>query len=166
MSAVESPCGRYRWRLGRTWDPAGAILALVGLNPSTAGAERDDPTVRRCVRFARDLGFGQLVLVNLYGLRATRPAALFAHPDPVGDQNDEHVRRACAEADAVLVCWGFNARWDRVTQIRPLLGESPLCLGTTAAGHPRHPLYLRADTRPEPWALPVSRPRRASTGSG
>jgi hypothetical protein len=163
-----APARRYRWRLERTWDPRGTTLAMVGLNPSTADARTDDPTVRRCIGFARRLGFGRLVLVNLYALRATRPADLFGADDPVGDDNDEHVRQACAAADAVLGCWGFNARWDRVLAVRPLLGPQVSCLGTTAQGHPRHPLYLRADTPLQPWSIPaaISRRRRASTASG
>ena len=124
--------------------------------------------MRRCLRFSRDLGFGRLILVNLYALRATRPQALFRAEDPVGDECDAWLARACAAGDAVVACWGFNGRWDRVEQVLPLLGGRVHCLGTTAAGHPRHPLYLRANTALRPWAPPAgpSRPRRASTASG
>ena len=115
------------------------------LNPSTADAERDDPTIRRCMGFARGWGFGGVVVVNLFGLRSPDPAALLAAADPVGPLNDAHVRRACRDAGLVVAAWGAHRSvGKRALEIGPLLGEA-CCFGRTLGGDPRHPLYLRRD---------------------
>lgn len=93
-----SACGAYRYALRRTWDPARPAALFVGLNPSTADAERDDPTTRRCVRFARDWGFGGLLVGNLFAYRATRPRDLRAAAEPVGPENDWWLAALAREA--------------------------------------------------------------------
>ena len=100
------PSGRYRFRLTRCWNPGAPVVAFVMLNPSTADARRLDPTVRRCVGFARTWGFGGLEVVNLFALRATHPPDLFADPEPVGRGNDRAVVDAAVRADLVVVAWG------------------------------------------------------------
>ena len=146
-SAVFSRCGRYRYVLRRQWDSWKGVVMFVGLNPSTADAEKDDPTIRRCVRFARDLGFGSVIVVNLFAYRATRPGVLRDVRDPVGRLNDRWIERCRKEADLVIAAWGVHGSWrgrDRAVMSR--LGEM-ICLGHTKAGQPRHPLYLRASAR-------------------
>jgi len=147
--AVFSPCRSYRYLLWRTWDPARPRLLVVGLNPSTADATRLDPTSRRCVDFARRWGFGTLLLANVYAFRATRPRLLLTASDPVGKQNDAWLRHLAARADTVLAAWGH---WGsgRGPEVGRILGD-PLCLGTTKGRQPRHPLYVRGDTRPQPY---------------
>ena len=134
---------RYRYRLWRSWDPDGARVAFVMLNPSTADDRRDDPTIRRCVGFARSWGFGSLDVVNLFGYRATFPADLVRAPDPVGQENARHVRAALRGADLVVLAWGRRAT-DSVLLSLPRAH----CLGLTRTGQPRHPLYVRGETRP------------------
>ena len=140
-SAGFSRCGRYRYWLRRIWDPALTHCVFIGLNPSTADAREDDPTLRRCLSFARDWGYGSLLLVNLFSFRATDPRALKMASDPIGPRTDLWLRRAAAETDTVIAAWGNDGllfgRGVRVQQRLPSL----YCLDVTALGMPRHPLY-------------------------
>lgn len=144
--------GRYRYALWRQWDQSLPEVAFIMLNPNRADATRDDPTIRRCIGFARDWGFGTLRVVNLFALCARAPAALGRVDDPIGPRNDDYVRRWTRRADAVVAAWGIHGdlleRGRHVLRSLRRRGIAPMCLGRTKAGHPRHPLYLRADTRP------------------
>lgn len=147
-----SPCGRWRYGLARAWG-AGPRLLCVLLNPSTADALRDDATVARACRRAQAAGFGALRVVNLFAWRATRPAALRAAADPVGPENDRALRRGAAWADTILCGWGVHgALLGRDRAVIGLLGRRRLWhLGLTAAGQPRHPLYVPAAQPLLPW---------------
>lgn len=159
-----SPCGRWRWRLERRWDGRalgedGALL-LVMLNPSTADAERDDPTIRRCVAFARDAGAGALVVCNLFSLRATDPRALLRDPDPVGPETDATLLREAVRAGRAVMAFGRpHARLaGRARAVAGMLADAGVrleALATTKEGWPRHPLYLPAGARPAPWIPPI-----------
>lgn len=151
-----SPGGQYRYALSRRWHANSPIATFVMLNPSTADADVDDPTIRRCVGFARALGCGGLVVVNLYALRATNPRDLRRADDPVGPSNDTYLARhaqAAAGAGAPLIAaWGTHAQLARVDAVLALPGMGLLqALGVTLAGHPRHPLYLPATAQLRPW---------------
>ncbi len=152
--SVGSPCGRYRWLLGRTWDPRRPTLAVVALNPSTADGQRDDPTLRRVIRFAQDHGFGRVRVANLYAWRATDPTELAGVEDPVGPGNDRWIQAAVEGSDAALAAWGNGGLGTRHGAWRDAVPW--VILGTTARGAPRHPLYVRASTPLRPW----TRPRR------
>ncbi|MEH0110748.1 DUF1643 domain-containing protein [Tersicoccus sp. MR15.9] len=164
--AVLSADGVYRYRLTRTWGEGSTVL-FVMLNPSTADHTVDDPTIRRCIGFARAWGHGSLTVANLYAYRATKPADLWRAADPVGPDCDEHLAQAAAAADRVIVAWGAHGRPDRVAAVHALLGDRAEALKLTAAGAPGHPLYIRADTVPVPWAglvtMPSNRRRTAPT---
>lgn len=160
-----SPCGVYRYDLWREWAGGVGTCCFVMLNPSTADGTIDDPTIRRCVRFARDWGHRRLEVRNLYPLRATDPSGLLAHPEPAGGVTGAIHLLTSLAAGRVIVGWGAYAFPDRLAakhrhRVRFLFYEANAkgvaleCLGTTAEGHPRHPLYVKADTRPQPWALP------------
>lgn len=146
-AAVLSPCGTYRYELTRTWG-AGKLVGWVMLNPSKADAEVDDPTIRRCMGFARAWGYNGIVVRNLYALRATDPRELWQHPDPVGPDN--HRALASAGGEALTVCaWGSNADPVRAQAVvgSLIIARATLrCLGVTKDGQPRHPLYVRGDT--------------------
>ena len=149
--------GRYRYWLSRRWGNSDAAV-FVMLNPSTADALVDDPTIRRCVGFAKDWGCGGVFVVNLYAYRATKPADLWTAADPVGPDNDANLTVAAewaADYDAPLIAaWGANAKPDRVARVLALPGMGRLqCLGVTKAGQPRHPLYLRAGTARVAWPI-------------
>ncbi len=148
----------YRYRLWRRWAD-GPCLMVVGLNPSTADETSDDPTVRRCIGYARRWGFAGLRMLNLFALRSTDPRRLYQAADPLGPRNlttIQHEARATLAADgAVLAAWGNHGRLDdHARQLRDLLARSGIpaaCLGLTRIGEPRHPLYLRADATPLPF---------------
>lgn len=156
-SAVLSPCGRYRYLLERCWDPAGTTVTWVMLNPSTADADVDDPTIRRVVGFSKAWGHGRARVVNVYGLRATDPAELVrarkAGLDPVGQFNDQHIQEAIEDA-TVVVAWGGHTIRRRRPDLERLLAYRALhCLGVTKDGSPKHPLYVPAATRRRLWTF-------------
>ena len=151
MSAKISECGRYRYLLTR---PPESMLAERGtalfimLNPSTADAEIDDPTIRRCRGFARDWGCNGLTVANLYAFRATDPSELWKQDDPVGPENNEQLYALAKEYGDVVCAWGANAKTERAQEVVRILegaGARLWCLGTTKSGAPRHPLYIKAD---------------------
>ncbi len=155
--------GAYRYALWRVWDTDGPSIVFVMLNPSKADAESDDPTIRRCVGFARAWGYGALTVVNLFAFRAACPRTLHQTADPVGPDNDRHLRDALASAPTVVFAWGnHGGLHERDRAIGALLlreskqPSAALCLGTTGVGQPRHPLYVRADTVPYPFFVPGS----------
>jgi hypothetical protein len=155
MSATFSPCGFYRYRLSRKWGN-GPRLAFIMLNPSTADVDTDDPTIRRCVRFARDAGYDGIVVGNLFAWRATDPTELRTVAAPIGPGNDAVLADIICGAPVVVCAWGgkgalFN-RNQCVLQLVWGLGRVPHCLRTTRGGHPAHPLYLPAHLRPIPIA--------------
>ncbi|TMC73897.1 MAG: DUF1643 domain-containing protein [Chloroflexi bacterium] len=137
---------RYRYRLWRRWDRTRPIVAFVMLNPSTADARHDDPTIRRCLGFARRWGYGGIEVVNLFAYRATDPRALRTVRDPVGRANRGHIQSALRRATLVIVAWGARADGSLLAEL-----AEARCLGLTRAGQPRHPLYLRGDVRPVPF---------------
>ncbi len=151
--------GDYRYHLTRRWGPKIDTVVWVMLNPSTADADVDDPTIRRCISFSAELGADSLRVVNLYAYRATDPKHLLAVEDPVGPMNNTVIRETLLAARAmrspVIGAWGVNARADRVSEFVTIADECrvPLhCLGITKSGMPRHPLYVLGSTRPTPWA--------------
>lgn len=154
MSAVISECGRYRYAL---WRDVGALggngtALFVMHNPSTADAELDDPTIRRCVGFARDWGYARLAVGNLYAWRATDPQELLLAPrDPVGPENDEWLRRLVRGAELVVAAWGARVPDDYPIADVMRLHDQWRCLGMTAGGLPRHPLYVKKTMRPQPF---------------
>lgn len=144
--AAFDPTRRYRYLLRRTWG-AGPRVAFVMLNPNVADATIDDPTIRRCVGFARRWGFRSVDVVNLFAYRARHPRELARAVDPVGPDNDRHLRRAIARADLIVCAWGATRiAQPRAARLAELLaGRAARCLGRTRSGAPRHPLYLRRD---------------------
>lgn len=144
----------YRYSLTRRW-ARGPVALFVMLNPSTADAATDDPTLRRCAGFARTAECGGLVVLNLYALRFTDPAVLAGHPDPVGPLNDHIITQHARTGGLVIAAWGAHPIADhRAPAVTRLLHRAELdlwCLGTTQRGAPRHPLYVPADTALAPY---------------
>jgi len=147
-----SPCRRYRYSLVRVWDASKPRVAFCMLNPSTADERKNDPTVRRCVGFALDRGFGSLEVVNIFSLRSTDPKALAASEEPVGASTDAAIRRAARRCDVFVCAWGAHGRLgERGLRVRRMLRrvverpEKLVTLGETGEGHPKHPLYVRGD---------------------
>lgn len=143
----------YRYRLWRTWDADGPTVAFVMLNPSTADERTLDPTCRRCKGFAETWGYGRMIIGNLFALRATDPDRLAAHDDPVGPDNDAHIRQIAATAETVVAAWGHRGDLhDRGRAVAEMLDCELFALDTTQAGHPVHPLYQPAEMEPAPFA--------------
>lgn len=145
--AIISDCGQYRYKLTRRWNEGTVMLPIVMLNPSTADAYQDDPTIRRCVSFAIDADYGGIMVVNVYALRSPSPDALWEHADPIGPDNPRHLRSALAYArdkdTHVLCAWGNHSDGKPFMDLlRPQDRDRLVCLGTTKVGRPRHPLYV------------------------
>ena len=137
----------YRYLLWRTWQQSGPLLLFVGLNPSTADENINDPTIRRCIGFAREHSARGVLVSNLFAFRATKPRDLFAAPEPVGPDTDEWLGAAHRLATHTVACWGVHGKFRGRSNDAIAMLDQLLCLGTTKAGEPRHPLYLKGDTR-------------------
>lgn len=152
--AVYSDCEQYRYLLTRVWGQGPKAL-FVMLNPSTATEVQNDPTVERCERRARALGFGAFRVTNIFAFRATDPKVMRAVGDPVGPDNDAAIFDSVGWADMVVCAWGNHGlHRDRGQHVQELLRASgtPLFhLGLTGQGQPRHPLYIGYDQKPLPW---------------
>ncbi len=154
-SAVISDCGKFRYILTRVWTEGLPLLIFVMLNPSTADGMIDDPTIRRCIGFARLLGYGGIMIGNLSAYRATNPEDLAAAGFPVGPENDATLiavgSHAAVTGVPIICAWGANFRkWGRVAEVSTLLrrtGATLMALKFTADGVPRHPLYLSYDCK-------------------
>jgi hypothetical protein len=167
-TAELSECGAYRYRLGRimlepmsdtraelAWYVLPRVMAFVMLNPSTADAFADDPTIRRCVGFAVRDGYDEICVMNLFAGRATKPDALFKMADPEGPENHTHWQALKSSSATIICAWGADKR--AIPQankfISAMRGRDLHCLGMSKDGHPRHPLYLKSETPVEPFIL-------------
>lgn len=159
-------CGPYRYLLWREWHPDRPGLLWIMLNPSTANETEEDPTLRRCMTFSRAWSYGKLEVVNLYAWRTPSPSDLACVPSPIGSENDCYIQKAALRAARIIVAWGAHPiAQERARQVLALLNQPVWCLGTTRAGHPRHPLYLRREAEPcpfEPKALTLPCGRAAT----
>lgn len=146
-----SPCRHYRYTLWREWIGGKGYAMFVGLNPSTADEARDDPTVRRCISYAKQWGYAALCMTNLFAYRATDPAVMLASASPVGPENDAHLIRCAELAGIVVAAWGCDGgHMDRAAKVCALLPDLHY-LWLTKGGHPGHPLYLPSRLRPTLW---------------
>jgi len=160
-----SPCRKYRYTLWREWGTLpgdddlfaprksglrrGQYVQFIGLNPSTADETNDDPTIRRCINFAKDWGFGTLCMTNLFAFRATQPSDMMKEPEPVGPDNDTHLQLIAKKAGLVIAAWGtlgnHRGRADQVRSAIPNLHA----IGLSREGFPRHPLYVAGHAIPQ-----------------
>ena len=151
-SATFSDCGKYRYELSRQLAPVvGRVVLFVGLNPSLATMWRDDPTIRRCVGFARRWGFDRCVVMNAFGWITTDPKGLTQAEDPEGPGNEPMLRKRLLEAEMVVAAWGaFKLLPIRLANL-VLSNPNTHCLKRTKGGYPGHPLYLAGSTQPVRW---------------
>lgn len=170
--AVLSPCRTWRYALWRDTGALGAegTVLFVGLNPSTADEDRDDPTIRRCIHFARDWGYARMVMANAYAFRATEPSRLALADDPVGPENDAWLQELSGGSEERIVAWGASPHLtaEREAEVLKVLTYngtwSVNCLRQTKDRRPSHPLYLPASTRPRPFVR-VAEARPVAAGS-
>ena len=136
-----SPCGKYRYHLSRHWDNTGREALCIGLNPSTADSDRDDPTIIHLTAMLKKLGYGGFYMMNLFALISPNPMALIEHPDPVGF-NDKWLDLMADECDDVIFCWGAfkqsNLRSPALIKSFP----KAHCFGFNKDGSPMHPLAM------------------------
>lgn len=155
MNATISECGRYRYDLTReTGEGVGSVLWVM-LNPSTADATEDDPTIRRCVGFTRRWGFARLKVVNLFAFRATNPAELCDADDALDSEN---IRALLAESmahDRIVFAWGGGLKHAKekawVAEYVARIFHDAQCFGVNGDGTPKHPLYLKYETELVPY---------------
>ena len=157
-TATYSDCERYRYALTRTWDAGGKRVLFVMLNPSKATEVQNDPTVERCERRARALGFGAFQVTNIFAWRDTDPFQMRKAKDPIGPDNDAAIFAGVAWADQVIAAWGTHgAHMNRGPQMTTLLqgtGKPLYTLGLSKHGHPKHPLYISYSQQPILWTAP------------
>jgi len=162
MSAIFSDCGTWRYRLERDLGRQGPTVALLGVNPSTADAETNDQTIRKDIGFGDRHGWGRIIKGNLFGFCAKDITKLRSAPDPVGPDNDAHLRQIMRDADLVIACWGPKAklpptlrtRWYQVARIADEAGKALHCFGVAQDGHPRHTLMIAYATPLIEWKRP------------
>jgi hypothetical protein len=161
-SAELSPCGRYRYRLERNFFRPGPVAAVFMVNPSTADAAADDRTIGKLLGFGARAGWSKLIVGNVFAYRSTDVKLLASCDDPVGPDNDFHLRHIVHDADVHIVAWGPLAKlpaelrdeW-RILFAHALDAKANLrCRGTAKDGHPRHPLMLAYSTPLKPWRRP------------
>lgn len=137
---------KYRYSLTRRWGLFSEnYLLFIGLNPSTADEKQDDPTIRRCINFAKRMNYDGIVMLNIFAFRATDPKVMMKESDPVGKDNDKTILSYVKEGNVFVAAWGTLGRFlDRDKQVIKLVPNLK-CLGITKEGFPKHPLYLKAD---------------------
>lgn len=148
MGAIISPSGQYRYRLWRQLTPGKRRCLFIMLNPSTATADVDDPTIRRCMGFTRRLSCDTLDVVNLFAYRATDPNELKLHSREhlCGPLNLQHIHQAIGTAEVIIAGWGARGGLHGMDKYVLSTITAPVyCLGKTMHGKPRHPLYLPGD---------------------
>lgn len=155
-SATFSKCKKYRYVLSREWDRKKAKCLFIMLNPSTADEKINDPTIRRCIRFAKDLGFGSLNVVNLFSYRATSPNELKAAQEPIGKYTNKHILQEAKKASTIICAWGNHGSFqERNKAVSELLHKYDLfLLKQSLSGEPAHPLYLKKDLKPQKFQPP------------
>lgn len=153
-SAIFSEDRKYRYTLYREWRSDLPILMIIGLNPSTADETNNDPTIRRCLDFAKTWGFGRMIMTNLFAIRGTDPKILKEVADPIGNENDMYLDYSAKKAQLIVGAWGtLGTFMNRSSAVKALIPEIK-CLGVTQNNQPKHPLYLKKETTWMDWKIP------------
>ncbi|MBB5188721.1 hypothetical protein HNQ57_003012 [Zhongshania antarctica] len=144
-----SECRKYRFALWRIWDDSKPHVMFIGLNPSTANETEDDPTLTRCINYAKSWGFGGVCMANLFAFRATAPEDMLTACDPVGHENDKWLIKLSGKAGLVVAAWGnTGCHIGRSHQVKQLLPNLH-CLKMNKSGEPAHPLYQKSNLLPK-----------------
>ena len=150
-TAIISGCKNYRYSLTRQWDESKPSVLFIGLNPSTADAKIDDPTLRRCINFAKAWGYGKVMIGNLFAYRATDPKDMMKASKPIGPRNNSNLLKLAREADLIVAAWGNHGQlMNRSSQVISMLDNLHI-LALNSSGEPKHPLYVKACTKPTQW---------------
>ncbi|MDJ0595909.1 MAG: DUF1643 domain-containing protein [Pleurocapsa sp. MO_226.B13] len=154
--------GHYRYLLWREWDSDRKTVSFIMFNPNSADAEINDPTITRCINFAKSWGYGRLEVVNLFAYRTSKPSLLKQAVEPIGEDNDRYILESVNRSDRVILAWGNHGTWQQqdLYTLELLKNHNHLySLGMTKQGCPRHPLYLRRTTKPEIYSTAIMRSR-------
>ncbi len=151
--AVLSKCRKYRFALWRIWDESKPQVMFIGLNPSTADEIDDDPTLIRCINYAKAWGFGGICMTNLFAYRATEPQDMLTAHAPVGSENDQWLINLSKKAGLVVAAWGNTGTYlNRSSHIKQLIPNLNY-LKLNQSGEPAHPLYLKSSLKPVPLCI-------------
>jgi len=150
-SATFSECRTYRYALNRVWDKSSPNILFIGLNPSKADETIDDPTILRCIKFAKEWKLGRLSIVNLFAFRSHDPKDLLTVKDPIGPKNDLILKKLISKHETVVLIWGNNGNYLKRNEKVLKLIKNPLCLKINKNGAPSHPLYLKSNLKPIPY---------------
>lgn len=147
-----SPDRMHRYALWRHWDESLPVVMFIGLNPSTADERHNDPTVKKCIKYAKSWGYGGVIMSNICAFRATEPEDMKAAQDPVGPENDQWLLKLSDQASLIVAAWGNDGDFmNRGKTVLQILKEKALyCLMMNKTGHPRHPLFCRDSLAPSP----------------
>lgn len=149
--AVFSDCRKYRYFLKRVWNENKPLITFCMLNPSTADAFKNDPTIERCERRAKEMDYGGIVIVNLFAFRSTNPKVLNKCKNPIGSLNDSFIKKALHDTQRFVCGWGNHGKiLNRHKDVLDIIIKNkiePLCLGQNKDGSPRHPLYVSYEMR-------------------
>ena len=121
------------------------------MNPSIADETIDDPTITRCINYAKAWGYGTLLMTNLFAFRSTYPKDIYLVDDPIGNENDNYILECVAQSDLVVACWGNNGMYMNRENIIKELVPNLYCLKRNKNGTPHHPLRLPRNIRPIPF---------------
>lgn len=149
--AILSEDRKYRYILSRIWDEAKPTVLFIGLNPSTADETTDDPTIRRCINFAKSWGYGGILVANLFAFRSTNPQRLYTEQDPVGSANDFYIKEYSDKSKLTIACWGNHGNFINRSEEVCKLVNSLYCLDINKSGEPKHPLYVKHNITPKPY---------------
>jgi len=142
-SAVFSKCRKYRYSLTRSWNSADGYVLFIGLNPSIADETIDDPTLTRCINFAKDWGYGGLIMVNLFAYMSTYPTDLKKVKLPIGNNNNKHILKNHQKSQLTVAAWGNDGCFlKRDKEVLKII-SNPMCLNINKSGQPAHPLYQK-----------------------
>lgn len=146
-SADISECQNYRYSLKRVWDETKPLIGFIGLNPSTADEIKDDPTILKCIEFAKSWGAGGIYMTNVFAYRATHPTTMMEQEDPIGPENDFYLTQLPSLTSKIVACWGNDGAYNnRSNQVKELLKGELFCLVMNKTGEPRHPLFVKGST--------------------
>ncbi|OFN55461.1 MULTISPECIES: DUF1643 domain-containing protein [Streptococcus] len=141
----------YRYKLSRTWDSTKPTILFIGLNPSIANENVDDPTITRCINFAKDWGYGTLLMANLFAFRSTYPKNIYLIDDPIGKDNDHYLLECVTQSDLIVACWGNNGTYMNREKVITELVPNLYCLQKNKNGTPHHPLRPPRNIHPVPF---------------
>lgn len=141
----------YRYKLSRTWDSTKPTILFIGLNPSIADENIDDPTITRCINFAKDWGYGTLLMANLFAFRSTYPKDIYLIDDPIGKDNDHYLLECVTQSDLIVACWGNNGTYMNREKVITELIPNLYCLQKNKNGTPHHPLRPPRNIHPLPF---------------